>query len=225
LGFDYVYDKTGYDRLRAFDVTGYKQGLADERDGRSRRVRFLENHDEDRMAAVFSARAFQSTAVVHATSPGLRLFHHGQLEGLRTRLPVQLGREPDEAPDPAATTFYQRLLDVTKEPIFKQGRADVLSITPAFDGDQGFRPLIGFAYRHDMEVGLAAVNQSDRNASGYLRFPKGFWEGWSRVELGERLVEPPEVYVREREDLEARGLYVRLEPFAFHLLTASRSQG
>jgi hypothetical protein len=225
LGFDYVYDKAGYDRLRAFDVTGYRQGLADEGDGRSRRVRFLENHDEDRMAAVFPAGAFRSTAVLHATSPGLRLFHHGQLEGLRTRLPVQLGREPDEAPDTAAAAFYRRLLDITKEPIFKRGRADVLSVTPAFNGDEGFRSLVGFAYRHGREVGLAAVNQSDQTASGYLRFPQGFWEGWSRVELRERLVEPHEVYVREREDLEARGLYVRLEPFAFHLLTASRSEG
>lgn len=223
VGFDYVYDKAGYDRLRVFDVTGYKQGLADEGDDRSRRVRFLENHDEDRMAAVFPARAFQSTAVLHATSPGLRLFHHGQLEGVTTRLPVQLGREPDEEPDPAIASFYQRLLAVTREPVFKQGRPHVLSVTPAFHGDEGFRPLVAFAYRHGSQVGLVAVNQSEQTASGYLRFPTGFWEGWGRARLRERLAAPEEIYyVRDREELEQKGLYVRLGPYAFHLLTATR---
>jgi hypothetical protein len=42
------------------------------------------------------------------------------------------------------------------------------------------------------------------------------------VELRERIEEPEEVYIREPEELESQGLYVRLEPYAFHLLTASR---
>ncbi len=222
LGFDYVYDKAGYDRLRAFDMMGYKQGLADEGNERARRVRFLENHDEDRMAAVFPAKAFRSTAVLHATSPGLKLFHHGQLEGRRVRLPVQLGRGPDEGPDPAVVSFYRRLLSVTRDPVFKQGEAFVLPVAPAFPGDEGFRPLVGFAYRYGGEAGVVAVNQGEQPASGYLRFPDGFWHGWRRVELRERLAEPEETYIREPEELEDRGLYVRLEPFAFHLLTATQ---
>ncbi len=222
VGFDYVYDKPGYDRLRDFDMMGYKQGLYEEGEQRSRRVRFLENHDEDRLAAAFPAEALRSTAVLHALSPGLRLFHHGQLEGLKTRLPVQLGREPDEEPDPDVVSFYRGLLAVTKEPAFKEGDAFVLPVLPAFEGDEGFRPVVGFAYRHGKEVGLAAVNQSGRTASAYLRFPGGFWQGWSRVELRERLAEPKETYVRESQELEAKGLYVRLDPYGFHLLTVSR---
>ena len=222
MGFDYVYDKAGYDRLRSFDMVGYKQGLTDEGDQLSMRVRFLENHDEDRLSAAFPAKAFRSTAVLHATSPGLRLFHHGQLEGRRTRLPVQLGREPDEATDREVASFYRRLLGVTKDPLFKQGTPHVLAVTPAFSGDEGFRPLVGFAYSRSGEVGIVAVNQSEQTASGYLRFPGGFWQGWSRAELIDRLAEPEEVYVQERQELEAKGLYVRLGPYRFHLLTASR---
>ncbi len=222
LGFDYVYDKAGYDRLRAFDMMGYKQGLIEEGEGRARRVRFLENHDEDRMAAVFPAKAFRSTAVLHATSPGLRLFHHGQLEGYRTRLPVQLGRGPDEEADRDVAVFYRRLLAVTKGPVFKHGEAFVLPVVPAFPGDEGFRPLVGFAYRYEGEAGVVAVNQSEQTASGYLRFPDEFWHGWRRVELHERLAEPEQTYVRKPGELAGRGLYVRLEPYAFHLLTANR---
>ena len=222
LGFDYVYDKAGYDRLRALDTMGYKHGLLDEGDQLGRKVRFLENHDEDRLAAAFPARALQSSAVIHATSPGLRLFHHGQLEGWKTRLPVQLGREPAERTDPDVASFYRRLLDVTKAPVFKQGKARVLDVAPAFEGDGSFRSVVGFAYAKGDEAAVVAVNQGEQTGSGYLRFPEGFWHGWRRAELHDRLAEPEEVYVRDREDLEKRGLYVRLEPFGFHLLTTAR---
>jgi len=222
LGFDYVYDKAGYDRLRALDTMGYKEGLMDEGDQLESRVRFLENHDEDRLAAAFPAGAMRGSAVIHATSPGLRLFHHGQLEGFRTRLPVQLGREPAERTDPDLVSFYERLLNVTKAPVFKQGKAHVLDVTPAFEGDGSFRSIVGFGYAEGDEAAVVAVNQGEQTVSGYLRFPEGFWRRWSRAALHDRLAEPEEVYVRDREDLEKRDLYVRLEPFTFHLLTASR---
>jgi len=135
---------------------------------------------------------------------------------------VQLGREPDETTDPDVFSFYQRLLDVTKEAVFKQGDASVLSVTPASSGDEGFRPIVGLAYRYGNEVALVAVNQSEQIASGYLRVPAGFWQGWPGVELRDRLAEPEEVYARHPEEMEGQGLYVRLEPYAFHLLTASR---
>ena len=70
--------------------------------------------------------------------------------------------------------------------------------------------------------GVVAVNQSEQTASGYLRFPDEFWHGWRRVELHERLAEPEQTYVRKPGELAGRGLYVRLEPYAFHLLTANR---
>jgi hypothetical protein len=222
MGFDYVYDKSGYDRLRGFDVTGYKQGLTDEGDQASGMVRFLENHDEDRMAAAFPAKALQSSAVIHATSPGLRLFHHGQLEGRRTRLPVQLRREPDEESDQAVASFYEKLLNVTKTPVFKEGKAHVLKVTPAFEGDTGFQSLVGFAYGQGSNVGVVAVNQGEQVASGYLRFPEGFWEGWGQVELRETMVEPETAYPREGRELARGGLYVQLDPFCYHLLTADR---
>jgi hypothetical protein len=95
-------------------------------------------------------------------------------------------------------------------------------VTPAFDGDKGFRPVVGFAYSHGKEVGVVAVNQGERVASGYLRFPEGFWNAWSHVELRDRLAEPKAEYARDGNQLERQGLYVQLEPCAFHLLTATR---
>ena len=45
-----------------------------------------------------------------ATIPGARLFHEGQFEGRKIRLPVFLGRRPAEPVDPDLQAFYHTLL-------------------------------------------------------------------------------------------------------------------
>ena len=40
----------------------------------------------------------RAAAVAFSTLQGARLYHDGQLEGRRTRIPVFLARGPDEAP-------------------------------------------------------------------------------------------------------------------------------
>lgn len=222
LGFDYAYDKTGYDRLRSLDVMAFKQGLMEEGSRSASMVRFLENHDEDRFAFAFPSEALRSAAVIHAATPGLRMFYDGQLEGRRIKLPIQLGREPEEEGDPSLAAFYQRLLTLTKDSALKEGTGYILKVLPAFKGDEGYKPLVGFAYADDSQRAVVAVNFSSQTASGYLRFPEGFWEGWEEVRLSDTLNNPKETYDRHRKQLESLGLYVRLEPYRSHFLTASR---
>ena len=54
LGFDYTYDKTLYDLLVRRDPAGIRSHLAAPLEIQSRAVRFVENHDEPRAAAVFT---------------------------------------------------------------------------------------------------------------------------------------------------------------------------
>ena len=110
-GFDYCYDKRLYDRLvrgAAAEVRshlqadlGYQRGL----------VRFVENHDEPRAALAFGSSRWQAAAVAALTQTGMRLIHHGQVEGWTVHLPVFLGRYPDEPTNPAVERFYRTLLD------------------------------------------------------------------------------------------------------------------
>ena len=222
LGFDYAYDKARYDSLRSLDAPAYKHLLAEEGARTSKMLRFLENHDEDRMARVFPSQTIHSAAVIHATAPGLRFFHHGQLEGKKVKLPVQLKREPDEPIDEGIASFYRRLLAQTSGPLFKEGIGHVLIVEPAFSGDEGHRPVVAFGYEYEELRGVVAVNYSGQTASGYLRFPENFWRGWNQVRLLDVLKQPEDVYDREEDDLQSRGLYVKLEPFRFHFLIASR---
>jgi hypothetical protein len=220
LGFDYAYDKTGYDHLQGLNAPAFRQGLLEEGPRLGRMVRFLENHDEERLAAVFPAR--KAAAVIHALTPGLRLFHHGQLQGLEIRLPIQLGRKPEEPGDPDFADFYRSLLHLTRQPLFKEGAAYVLEVSPPQPGDKVHESLIGFAYRLGDQVGLTAVNYGYEEASGFFRFPEGFWQGWDRVVFTEALIEGGDAYLRELEQLQEQGLYVRLAPFGSHFFQAVR---
>ena len=63
-------------------------------------VRFVENHDEPRLAATLPpTRGDGAAAVVALTLPGVALLHEGQADGRRVRVPVTLGRRPDEPLD------------------------------------------------------------------------------------------------------------------------------
>jgi hypothetical protein len=223
-GIDYAYDKAGYDRLRAFQVPAFRQGLLDEGERRTHMVRFLENHDEERLAAAFPAEAHRSAAVIHATLPGLRLFQDGQLERRRIKLPVQLGREPAEPADPEFTAFYRKLLSLTRQPLFKDGTEQILPVLPPVPGDQSHQPLVALAYSFKGQIGVIAVNFSNRVASGFLQFPEGFWQGWEQVPLRDEMREPVPTYLRDRRQLASQGFYVLLEPYGFHFLIASAKE-
>ena len=57
-------------------------------------LRFIENHDEPRAASTFSPAKERAAAVTTSTLPGARLFHEGQFEGRKIRVPVFLGTAP-----------------------------------------------------------------------------------------------------------------------------------
>jgi len=99
-GFDFCYDKRLYDRIVGRDVAGVRGHLRAELAYQSRLVRFLENHDEPRIAGLLPGDAERAAAVAIATLPGATLWHEGQFEGRRVRPPVFLSRRPGEPSDP-----------------------------------------------------------------------------------------------------------------------------
>ena len=121
-GFDYCYDKRLYDRLERDTAESVRLHLRADLDYQGKLVRFIENHDEPRARSVFSPEKERSAAVVIATIPGAKLFHEGQLEGRKVRLPVFLGRRPAETADPGLAVFYRTLLRVASSGGLRNGR-------------------------------------------------------------------------------------------------------
>jgi hypothetical protein len=111
-GFDHCYDKDLTDELLDHDLAAVRRRLGRPVTAQHRTLRFVENHDERRALAAFGPARVRAAAAVTALVPGGLLLFEGQLDGRRVRVPVGIGRRPDEAPDPGMRRWYDALLQV-----------------------------------------------------------------------------------------------------------------
>jgi hypothetical protein len=155
-GFDFCYDKRLYDRLVVGDAAGVGAHLAADVAFQDRLVRFAENHDEPRLAAVVDPARARAIAVATLTQTGARLVHQGQLEGRRVHLPVFLGRLPREEVDDDLAEFYRSLLMTLRDSMFRSGTWNLCEAP---------LPLAGWAWT-GVRRWLVIVNLSDAPASG-----------------------------------------------------------
>ncbi len=222
-GFDYTYDKRLYDRLRRGDAGSVRSHMRAGLDFQDRLIRFLENHDEDRAAAAFRPEVHRAAATITFLAPGLRFFHYGQLEGRKTRVPVQLRRGPAEPADTDLSHFYAALLGVLWDPVLREGDWRLLECQPAWDGNWTWDCFLAFSWSgREGRRYLVAVNCADHPSQCYVRIPWPDLDGseWRfRDQLG------PAVYDREGRDLAARGLYLDVEPWTCHIFEALPALG
>ena len=171
-GFDYCYDKKLYDRLLAQDGPAVRNHLQADLTYQNRLARFLENHDEPRAAYEFPSPLHQAAAVITYLTPGLRFFHEGQLEGRRIKVPMQLGRRPDELVDPVLQEFYFKLLVCLKHPEVREGRWQLLEVRPAWEGNPTWDRFLAFAWEGDNDQRLlVTVNYGPTQGQCYVSFP------------------------------------------------------
>lgn len=212
-GFHYTYDKRLLDRLHSSSAEDVRGHLRADRAFSERLVRFLENHDEPRSALTLAAR-LPAAAALFGTLPGLRFYFDGQIEGRRQRTPVQLGRWADEPVHARCRAMYERLLATTSAPLFHNGEWKLLEMSSA--GDSSFDDLIAFRWRDTGGLAVVVVSLGSGAAHGHVPviadLPPGeafdFVDGLTGA-----------TYPWTRKSLEARGLYVRLDPGGAHLFT------
>ncbi len=213
-GFDYCYDKRLYDRLvhdPAASVRGHLQAGADYQEGL---IRFIENHDEPRAAATFAPAQARAAAVVMSTLQGARLYHEGQLDGMRTRIPVFLERGPDEPPDGDLRAFYERLLRAVADSDLRAGEWRLCDCT-GWPDNQSYEQLVSWCWRDADARHLVVVNLSSGSAQGRVQLP---WDDLRdrRWELTDRL--SGQAFERDGDELAGDGLYVGLDAWSSHLL-------
>jgi hypothetical protein len=216
-GFDHCYDKRLYDRLEKDGPESVRLHLHADLAYQTRLVRFVENHDEPRAAATFAPAQARAVAVVTATLPGARLFHEGQLEGRRVRLPVFLARRPREAADRDLDAFYRKLLAAIAAPALREGRWRLLEPT-GWPDNPTFRSLVAWAWERGTERRAVVVNLSAAPAQARVPFP---WADIAGRPL--RLIDAFTDGGFERDGGETLdpGLFVDLPPWGFHFLTVS----
>jgi hypothetical protein len=214
LGFDYTYDKNLYDDLIQGKADAARDHLTGDIVYQHKSARFLENHDEKRVAAVLPRAMHEAAAIVSYFVPGLRFFHDGQLEGYRIKPNIHLRRQAIEPVDADIAQFYSRLLDCLKGD-FAQGGWSLLETLPAWDGNPTQHNFLCFAWtgegcpRH-----LIAVNFAPCQSQCYVKLPFETLDGKAvalRDEMG------AETYMRDGTELNSRGLYLDLPPWRYNV--------
>lgn len=217
-GFNYAYDKRLYDRLREGHVHPIRWHFCAELEYQNKLARFLENHDEQRAADTFGPEQNRAAAILTYLSPGLRFFHQGQFEGRMKRLSPHLIRAPHEPVNTYLLEFYHDLLSVLKQPLFREGRWRLLESAPAWEGNGSYNSFITFAWESENRRALVTVNYAPHHSQCYVRLPY--------VEVSNHSVEfrdmmSMDLYIRDGNEVLARGLYLDLPPWGYHVFEVS----
>jgi Alpha amylase, catalytic domain len=211
-GFDFCYDKRLYDRLEHDNAESVRLHLCADFAYQAKLLRFIENHDEPRAAATFSPAKERAAAVTIGTLPGARLFHEGQFEGRRIRLPVFLGRRPVETADKALQIFYHWLLDATNAPAFRYGEWVLCNCT-GWPDNSSYQNLVAWTWVKDQDRYLIVVNLSDNSAQAVVHLPWDELRGniWRLAD-----VLSGQSYERNGNEMREQGLYVDLKAWNCH---------
>ena len=217
-GFDFCYDKRLYDRLEHGNADSVRLHLCADFPYQEKLLRFLENHDEPRAAAAFSPEKERAAAVTIYTLPGARLFHEGQLEGRKVRLPVFLGRRPAEPVDEDLQAFYRKLLKAIDASVFRDGRWNLCECS-GWPDNSSFQNVVAWCWLKSDERNLVIVNLSGRAVQARVKVP---WEDlpgetWRLTDAISNAS-----YDRDGQEMLSAGLYVHLRPWNCHVFEFHR---
>jgi hypothetical protein len=218
-GFDFCYDKKLYDRMEHSNAESVRLHLCADLAYQNKLLRFIENHDEPRAAATFSPAKQQALALTTATLPGIKLFHEGQFEGRKVRLPVFLGRRPQESVDEHLRSYYLMLLESVNREIFRQGQWSLCERT-GWPDNASFEDLVAWTWLKDDQRYLIVVNLSDDPVQALVQVR------WADVAQGKwRLLDvvSGETYERKGDEMRSPGLYVELGPWKYHFFQCLRT--
>jgi len=217
-GFDFCYDKKLYDRMEHSNAEDIRLHLCADLAYQGKLLRFIENHDEPRAAATFSPAKLRAFEVTIATLPGIKLFHEGQFEGRKVRLPVFLGRRPDEPVIGELQDFYVRLLKAANRPIFREGEWSLCDRT-GWPDNGSFQNLVSWTWVHRADRYLIVVNLSDYPSQCLVQVR---WKDASDFKWHLEDVLSDAVYERNGSEMVSPGLYVELGPWEYHFFHCLR---
>ena len=217
-GFDFCYDKRLYDRIVAQDARAVRAHLRADLDYQSKLLRFLENHDEPRIASRLGVEAEMAAAVAIATLPGGTLWHEGQFDGRRVRPPVFLARRPAEQPNQSLAAWYQRLLATVGERAVRRGRWDLLEAT-GWPDNQSCDNVLAWSWSGGDVGHLIVINFSAQPAQARIHLDADGDPAAKDFRFTDLLTAT--VYLRDGSEIADLGLYVELEPWESYLFAVS----
>lgn len=217
LGFDFTYDKRLTDRLAGGDTRSIKDHLQADINYQQKSMRFLENHDEERAVVKFGKERSLAAAVIISTITGMAFYFDGQCDGKKVKLPLQLGREPEEKQDEKIKEFYRKLFQITKSEIFRNGEWKFLETFAAGDNDTSYQNLFAWQWRLGNDLRIVVVNYNNLTSRCRLKFDLNI--NSEEITLSDLLNDT--VYKRSKKEITEKGLFVELKSFNSHIFSFS----
>jgi hypothetical protein len=153
--------------------------------------------------------------------PGATLWHEGQFEGRRVRVPVFLARRPDEPLDEELAVWYRDLLREVAEQGVRRGAWQLLQ-AGGWPDNQSCHDLIAWSWTPADDAGgvrghVVVVNLSESQAQAQIPLPWPDLPGrrWGLLDLLSG-----DDFRRDGGQLADPGLYVDMRPGQFYLLAA-----
>ncbi|MEJ2613507.1 MAG: alpha-amylase family glycosyl hydrolase [Ignavibacteriaceae bacterium] len=215
LGFDFTYDKRLTDRLAADEIQNVIDHLKAEKSFQMKSVRFLENHDENRAIEKFGKQKSLAAATVISTIQGMKLFFDGQFEGKKIKLPLQLAREPYEKVSETKKSFYNKLLNITKDEIFIRGEWSLLKPLPINDKNYSFNNFFTWQWKYKGSCRIIVINYSDFTSQCRLKFQVN--SSVDNIILYDLLND--QKYARRTDEIIESGLFIELKAYNSHIFT------
>ncbi|TGM61321.1 alpha-amylase family glycosyl hydrolase [Leptospira vanthielii] len=164
LGFDASYDKSMYDAFKNQNFNFISQNLR--QNSGLKKIRFLENHDEERAKHQFGDNSHAYFSLLCAAECIL-LFHAGQEVGSTQKIPVQMIHTDDEETDLSSKEFYDRAFVVTAK-----RQANSLVFWPDYKEYNG-RSVFVKSIETEKVTELFLWNEQTAEVSGWISFQEG----------------------------------------------------
>ena len=213
MGFNLTYDKVPLDHAvhgPLWDRHLFDLPVEEHR----RRVRFLENHDEPRIASLSDSKREFAAAGWLFSLPTTRLIYQGQLEGAKVRPPVQLLRAPEESVNESVSEFYNKLFACLKTPVVRTGNWSLLETRSAWQGNESNHRILGQGYDSSDDHVRILVNWADHRSQCWVDLKFGDLRG-KEVVLCDQIQYMN--YIRDGVELMMRGLYLDVPAWHVHV--------
>jgi 1,4-alpha-glucan branching enzyme len=215
LGFDFTYDKKLLDRLKDGTPRSILEHLKADLSFQLKSVRFIENHDEERATQSLGTERSYAAAIIISTIQGMQLYYNGQFSGHRIKLPVQLGKEPNEHEVKSILKFYDNLFEITNHEVFKKGIWRLLDVNASWEGNNSFNNILAWNWSFAGHQRLIVVNYSNTVSQGRIKLDvEGYEENFKLIDLLNNTT-----YWRNSEEVHHTGLFIELQAFRSHIFS------
>jgi hypothetical protein len=117
--------------------------------------------------------------------------------------------------------FYEKLMAVLRQPVFRDGTWSLLEREPAWEGNWTSDCFIAWSWQRDVdERRIVVVNYAGNQSQCYVRIPFADLSG-RIVRLTDMM--GPASFDRDGGELVSRGLYLDLPAWGYHVFEVSAS--